>query len=226
VESERSFELESEDFFTLRNLPVMPARSKTPLYGSGRMARESDLRAYLTPPVDGGCTVLNDVSFLLESADGQSLRGLFKRRLYIPDEIRRRNILIVGQIGSGKTQEHIIPMAVSDIADRGTSVVIVDFKGDLHQKLLPFVERYRPGTRVCVINLTNRKWTTHGWNPFALNLDSRSALEDAQGFCEASQTKPYNHDSPFLGRIGSSVDRSASVPNPREPRFRLSGGRA
>ena len=48
-----------------------------------------------------------------------------------------------------------------------------------------------------MINLTNRKRTTRAWNPYCANLDSRSALEDAQSFCAASQTRAYSYDSPF-----------------------------
>ena len=114
----------------------------------------------------------------------------------MPAEIRRRNVLVIGQTGA-KTQDHIIPMAASDISHPRETVIIVDGKGDLHQKLSPLVERYRPGTRVLMVNLTNRKRTTHAWNPFAFNFDSQSALEDAQGFCAASQTRTYNLDSQF-----------------------------
>ena len=196
MELERDFGLESTDFFTIRNLPTVPARATTPLYGGSRMARESDLQAYLHPSEDAGQTVLNDVSFLLESTDGRSLRGMFKHPFFIPAETRRRNMLVIGQTGA-QTRAHIITLAVSDISHPRESVVIIDGKGDLHQKLSPVVDRYRPGTRIMVINLTNRKRTTHAWNPHAVNLDSQSALEDAHNFCAASQTRTYNTDSPF-----------------------------
>jgi hypothetical protein len=196
MEAERDVGFEREDFFALRNLPRVPSRSKTPVFGSGRRACESDLRSYLMDAGDGA-TVLNDASLLLEADDGRSLEGLFKRPFYIPAEIRRRNILVTGQVGSGKTEELIVPVAVSDIADRRSSLVVVDFKGDLHQKLTPFVQRYRPGRRIAVINLTDRRRTTHAWNPYSANLDAASALEDASSFCAASQTRAYNPDSAF-----------------------------
>ena len=196
MQPERDTGFEREDFFALRNLPRVPTRSRTPLYGSGRRACESDLRSYLVDPGDGA-TVLNDASLLLEADDGRCLEGLFKRPFYIPAEIRRRNILVTGQVGSGKTEELIVPVAVSDIADRQTSLVVVDFKGDLQQKLTPFVQRYRPGRRIAVLNLTDRRRTTHAWNPYSVNLDAASALEDASSFCAASQTRAYNADSAF-----------------------------
>ena len=91
--------LESEGFFTVRELPAVPARSRIPLHGNCRIARESDIQAYLNPSEDEGHTLLNDVSFLLESADGRSLRGVFKHPFYMPAEIRRRNVLVIGQTG-------------------------------------------------------------------------------------------------------------------------------
>ena len=39
----------------------------------------------------------------------------FKRPFYMPAEIRRRNVLIIGLTGR-KTQDHIITMAASDIS--------------------------------------------------------------------------------------------------------------
>ena len=88
-------------------------------------------------------------------------------------------------------------MVASDTSHPWETVVVVDGKGDIHQKLSPIVRRHRPNTSVMAINLTNPKRTTHAWNSFAFNLDSRSALEDAQSFCAASQTRPHNLDSPF-----------------------------
>lgn len=188
---------ESEGFFTQNQLPAIPSRAETPLFGNARRAQAADLTRYLTEPEDEPAGVLRDASLLVEHPNGGELEGLFKRDFYLPAEIRRRNVAIIGQIGSGKTQELIMPLAISDIADPTCSAIIVDFKGDVESKIAPFMKQFRPRQRACVINFTNRRRTTHGWNPFAVNNDSESALDDAMSFSAASHDAEQDQDSPF-----------------------------
>lgn len=190
-------DIEHESFFTLDRLPVLPKRWSEPVYGEARLANAADLGGYLNPPDEDYPCCLRDACFLLEANDGHGHAALYKRPFYLPAEDRRRNLLIVGQTGSGKTQRPILPLAISDIEDPKSSVVLVDLKGDLHQKLLPFVQRHRPGTPVHVLNLTDPRRSTVAWSPFAGRRPEDTALEDADLFCQAAHSPNSDHDSPF-----------------------------
>jgi hypothetical protein len=192
------FDLENRSFFQLNNLPHLSRRYPVPVFGDARRATSDHLRDFLEPPDEPYPSVLRDASILLASpeADG-SYAPLYKTPLYLPAEARRRNVLAVGPLGCGKTSELILPLVKSDIENLPSSVVVIDIKGDLHQKLDRFVERSRPGTSIAVINLIDPARTTHAWNPFAHQDDEGTALDDAETFCQAAQTLSSHWDSPF-----------------------------
>lgn len=190
-------EFETPTFFRLDRLPARCRRHASPIFGDARLATEPDLRRFLDRPHEAHPSRLDDASLLIESAAGGQFAPIWKAPLYLGAEDRRRNLLAVGPIGSGKTSELILPLARSDIEDPESSLVVIDIKGDLHQKLTPFVERSRAGATVAVLNLTDPGRTTHGWNPFAHQEDEGAALDDAETFCQAAQTLRSHVDSPF-----------------------------
>ena len=207
MKAERELDLDREEFFILDKLPELPARSPCGIYGTGHFAYEVELEkgCYLNRPDEEYPTTLQDVSLLPEAPDGRKLEGLFKRTFHLPAEIRRRNILVTGQIGSRKTQDIVIPVAACDVRDPTSSVIIVDGKGDLHQTFEPIMKTARPGRRIRVVNFTNQRRTTHGWNPFAANVDSESLLADARSFCAASHHRAYDYESPFWDDVASRL---------------------
>ncbi|WP_158633466.1 type IV secretion system DNA-binding domain-containing protein [Tautonia sociabilis] len=190
-------DLESPTFFRLDRLPARTRPHGSRIHGDARFATEADLRAFLDPPDEEHPAYLDDVSLLTDAPEGGGYAPIWKTRLYLPAEIRRRNMLAVGRIGSGKTSEMFLPLINSDIKDTEASVVTIDVKGDQHQKLTPFVEKHRPGTSIVVINLTEPDRTTHAWNPFAHQDDEGTVLDDAESFCQATQTLRGSRDSPF-----------------------------
>jgi hypothetical protein len=190
-------DLESPAFFRLDRLPARVRRHATPTYGGARLASEPDLRRFLSRPDEEYPARLDDVSLLTDSVAEGRYAPIWKTPFYLPAEVRRQNILAVGPIGCGKTSELILPLAKSDIEDPEASVVVIDIKGDLHQKLIPFVERSRPGAAIAVLNLTDPGRTTHAWNPFAHQDDEGTALDDAETFCQAAQSPRAHNDSPF-----------------------------
>lgn len=59
--------------------------------------------------------------------------------LFLPMHLLYRGCLIVGPTGSGKTESLVIPWILS-LLERGASVVTVDVKGELYERLAPGVE--------------------------------------------------------------------------------------
>jgi type IV secretory pathway TraG/TraD family ATPase VirD4 len=120
----------------------------------------------LEPPPSGRpCSGLPLYAALVESgADGTALEPILWRSLHLPEEVRTRHLLAVGQTGCGKTTRLVYPLLAGDLAQQRT-VIAVDAKG---QKLLPLVERlaahHRPGCRVRLLNFRDPARSAR-WNP-------------------------------------------------------------
>src|ERR1044071_1501641 len=113
--------------------------------------------------------------------------------------------MIVGMPGGGKTRKLMLPLAISDIADPKNVVVFLANKGDETDILQAAVDRYRPGQKVCVVNLSKATRATHAFNPFGRNDEPATALDDAISFCAASTTQGSNNDSPFWEQSASRL---------------------
>lgn len=187
-----------EAFFRQTNVPSRPARYEPPLFGGAHLASESDLASLLNG-VNADVPSFDDVSILTEVPERSTLEALYCRQLYLDADIRRRGILAVGPPGSGKTERLVFPLMVSDIRDPNASLVVVCTKGDLEHKLRPFMERYRPGVTMQVLNFSAPHRTTHAYNPLAQELDAGQALQAAEDYCAAAAAERpgHRHDSPF-----------------------------
>jgi hypothetical protein len=172
------------------------------MFGGASIPTEADLSAHLTPPVDDSDALLQtDVTLLLSGQDGK-LVMLPKRDFYTPGENRRRNQLIIGQIGSGKTYCHIWPSVLSTIENNPDhSIVFVDTKGDAFEVISEFVAVHRPGTKVLCLNLSNASRSV-GWNPFAGHTSKSQIMDDMEIICHAAERQ-------FSNRTASSGLRRA-----------------
>lgn len=187
--SDDSFErTNSPEFFRLTHQPAFVKRSKVGIYGSARLANRRDMIKYLEPPDEARPSFLSHATLLTESANGRRYDPLYGKTLYIPNEIRNRNLLAVGQTGAGKTSELIDPMIYSDILGGECSLIIIDAKGDSYQKHEPFLQAYRPHDPVTVINFAEADRTTKGWNFLARSSGDEDADQElAETICHASQ---------------------------------------
>ncbi len=165
-------------------------RSKDPIYSSNWTASFDQLAPLLE---------VDDEDFqgdtLLDFAPIQTnLRGKrtaqYGQTLHLNDEIVKRNTLVVGQTGAGKTQRFMLPFVCSQIRNPKSSIVYIASKGNEYELVRKMAAHYRPGTTVKVLNFTNASRSNIGWNPFEtskLVMQNRegTALEDALNFCES-----------------------------------------
>ncbi|QDV62015.1 type IV secretory system conjugative DNA transfer family protein [Crateriforma conspicua] len=115
----------------------------------------------------------------LENPRTRSVELTGPQSLYLPTTIRERNILVIGPIGTGKTQDHIYPSIDAGIKDTNASNFIIATKDDDTQFIKALVEKHRPGTRVSVINLADRYRSTSTWMPFVVKPGNEGALLSA-----------------------------------------------
>jgi hypothetical protein len=158
---------DNADFwFNEDNTPWRPSRPRRGLFGSARLARREDLAGFLEP-VDNGRprSKLPLYAALVESsADGGTLEPILYPSLSLPEDLRTRHLLAIGQTGCGKTTRLIYPLLANDVAQR-RSIIVFDAKG---KKVLPLVEGlaelHRPGQKTHLLNFRDPARSLR-WNP-------------------------------------------------------------
>jgi hypothetical protein len=169
---------DSGDFwFNEDNMPWRPARPRRGLYGTARLARRSDLADLLQPRGGVLASELPLYAALVEATpDGGTLEPIVYSSLWLPEELRTRHLLAVGQTGCGKTTRLIYPLLASDLSQRRT-IIAFDAKG---KKLLPVVEHlaalHRPGQKVHLLNFRDPARSVR-WNPLQ-NIRSEGEAHD------------------------------------------------
>ena len=118
------------------------------------------------------------------------------KKAYIPN--REAHTLVIGSIGSGKTQTTILPLIKTALL-ANESVVINDVKGELYQKLAyNFQEK---GYDIIVLDLDNPN-QGNSWNPLTLpyelyrkgEKDKATKLIEDLGYYLLSDIKNTNSD--------------------------------
>ncbi len=171
-------------WFDEHNKPWRPARPRRGIHGTARLARRADLADLLDPPRDDRPrSELPLYAALVEaSPDGAVLEPLVYRSLHLPEELRTRHILAIGQTGCGKTTRLIYPLLASDLMQKRT-VIAFDAKG---RKVLPLVERlaavHRPGQKVQLLNFRDPARSAR-WSPLASIRTEGDAHEAAFKIC-------------------------------------------
>jgi hypothetical protein len=170
-------------WFNEDNMPWRPARPRRGMYGSARLARRADLAHLLQRPTSALASELPLYAALVEATpDGGTLEPIVYPSLWLPEDLRTRHLLAVGQTGCGKTTRLIYPLLASDIAQRRT-VVAFDAKG---KKVLPVVEHlaalHRPGQKVHLLNFRDPARSLR-WNPLASIRTEGEAHDVAYKIC-------------------------------------------
>jgi hypothetical protein len=155
-------------WFDASNMPWRPKRVRRGIYGSTRLANRSDFEPFLETDPHASEELRSRLPFhalLLEgSRDGSVLDPLVYQSLSLPEDLRTRHLLAVGQTGCGKTTRFIYPLLASDLTQPRT-IIAFDAKG---KKLFPLVEglaaHHRPGQKVHLLNFRDPARSVC-WNP-------------------------------------------------------------
>jgi type IV secretory pathway TraG/TraD family ATPase VirD4 len=166
-----------------RRLPIRPTLATANVYGGEHWATEEDLAPLLTPG-KGGVQLHGDV-IVERGRNPASLHALSSRSVWLADEprhpqrdLRRKNLLAVGRVGSGKTSKLILPLLRQDIADPTRSLVVIDAQGELTKFVYGWARKFRgPQAKVIYFNPKDRERSA-GWNP----LDGVRTLTDVRDF--------------------------------------------
>lgn len=151
-----------EFFLSASAVPTRPRLAPRPAYGAASLATARDLRSLLTDPEEPGIE-LPHVAPLVETGDG--LRLLPKERLHLDRELCCCNLLAVGQIGSGKTQNLILPAVFGALRARPEATqVVVDTKGDLFDTIGAYIDRHDIDVDLRCLNFTDPT-RSEGYNP-------------------------------------------------------------
>ncbi len=185
----------------------MPCHTDSNRYGSCRFPYPKELSGYLNPSSDDKTSIsLNHLTLLLESKRKHNYEILVDQSIHLSSQILCRNVLAIGQIGSGKTQKIMWPMIDSAIASRGQSLVILGTKGNEFDVVKALCKKRRPDERVVCINLSDARRSTTGWNPFACEgMPDRAseARKNAEIISRISGSSPY--DSPYFQQAAARL---------------------
>lgn len=160
-----------EFFLSASAVPSRPKSAPRPAYGAARMATADELRALLSDPEEPGIE-LPHVAPLVESASG--LRLLPKERLHLDRELCCRNLLAVGQVGSGKSMNVIVPAvfgAMKAVPD--ATLVVADLKGDLYDTIGAHIDRHGIDVDLRCLNFTDPR-RSEAYNPYDPENDTDS----------------------------------------------------
>mgnify|MGYP006431529211 CR=1 FL=1 len=92
------------------------------------VARERELRNLFSGQVSVGCYL--------------HPRGKLGRELFLPENLLYQHCAVIGRSGAGKTEGIVVPW-ISALLQNGFSVVTIDVKGDLLDRLSPVIRKTR-----------------------------------------------------------------------------------
>lgn len=203
--------IERPDFWYCESaIPHCPVRAPVPIYGNARWASAADLARVLHGS-DDPCIEFPHVAPLIEGSDGLEL--LPKERLHLSRDLVTRNLLVVGQVGSGKSQELIVPALFGTLRARpDASVVCVDTKGDLFDTVATWADEHRTDLDVRCLNFTNPA-RSEGYNPHDPTND-RDPVDAAHTLVHAAERRA-NRDSQFWADWSARIATALQYVNGR-----------
>ncbi len=181
--------------------PYLPYAS-TSIYGSARYPGLGDLADVLgghAGAEDGSLVWSGCFPMLADDKKKVFTVEVQRHGIALDSETRARNILIVGQTGSGKNQKLLNPAMLSSIVDTDphASHVVMDVKGDLYalieEAIADMPEEERP--RLLALNLTNPARSV-GINLLSC-ADDNEMTSDIAAACYGLQPRARG-DSPFF----------------------------
>jgi len=212
-----SFPPDSEFFRSNSALPVRPRRCATPIFGAARLANRTDLEPFLNPALqEKHLTHLRGVGLILEQPGARvPLTAEFDCTLCFSEEFRNRHMLFVARPGGGKTTRGILPILLSDIADKERTVVSFETKGNHHALIGHWTKKYRRAKPV-VLNLSDPTRSV-GWNPVRRGLTQTEAHDIAYALCTAAERHNSSHDSLFWQNNAVKVTTGVLLAIARDP---------
>lgn len=190
-------------------LPPRPPRAAVNTYGSDRWATLEDLAPLTTQPPTHGVWLQGDL--VVERGRNPALLELHRNRgVCLADnpldpelDIRRKNLLAIGKVGSGKTSRLILPLLRQDIADPRRSLVVIDAQGELTKFVYGWARKYRgPNARIVYFNPKDPRRSA-AWNP----IDAVRTNSEIRDFALtlASAAQRGERDSPYFTQQASTL---------------------
>jgi len=122
-------------------------------------------------------TALDEVTLITQNSDTDTtLVQTENTSIYFADEQRRRNLLAVGSIGSGKTSRIALNLLKEDISDKAVTTVIFDTQGDYTPVAIELARKY--GRKVIYLDFGDPERSI-GWNPFHHISSKKEAIRVA-----------------------------------------------
>jgi type IV secretory pathway TraG/TraD family ATPase VirD4 len=181
-----------------------PQRSEFNELGSGNLASTEEIAQWTKREGDGD-TILPATD--LRGSDGISFKTA---NLVIPQEQRNRHILTVAKTGSGKTSRLILPILYSDVLSKSRSVIIIDSKPEMWEKLANLSKKYNPERNIVLFNPLEPHRSL-GWNILSKIEDETDCKLIANTVIMATDNPNSKSDNPFFKNNALAVLNSMMV---------------
>ncbi|MGN1065399.1 MAG: type IV secretory system conjugative DNA transfer family protein [Thermoguttaceae bacterium] len=185
-----------------------------PIYGKARRPDFKTLKesGFVRPRRPDRGLFIRDATLILDNWNKNCYDFRKSESLFLPDKVLQTNMLVIGQMGGGKTQSIMYPMISEALAREDGSVVVLGSKGDEISRISAMSKQMCPHRRVIALNFSSARRSTVGWNPLATATDKNpesTALEVARVLVEADGI--CKGDSPFFRVAASELIASVIV---------------
>lgn len=122
-------------------------------------------------------------------------RGKHGREIFLPQELLHQNCVVVGPPGAGKTEGVIIPW-VAELLAAGSSVVTVDVKGDLIDRLAPAAKA--AGAELWYWNTSDPRSMSWNWlHGIVDDSDVEAAARSVLGDARPNDSQPFFYERDY-----------------------------
>jgi type IV secretory pathway TraG/TraD family ATPase VirD4 len=201
--------------FRGRSASARPRRSLTNELGSGDLATTEQILDWTK------ATSEDDTRFKVENLQGCTGIALRSGEMILPGSQRNRHVLIVAKTGSGKTTKLILPVLYSDCLSKTRSVIVIDSKPEMWNKLASMTRKYNPEKRILLFNPLDTARSL-SWNILSKIHDDTDAKLIANTLIMATDNPTSKSDSPFFRNNALSVLNSLMVGLLNDPSETLS----
>lgn len=198
-----------------------PTRSQDNELGSGDLA-STELISKWTK-TDPNEDVATKADTCLPATDLRGSEGIAFTNADIvwPKEQRNRHMLVVAKTGSGKTTKLILPILYNDCMCPNRSVIVIDSKPEMWEKLANMTRKYNPEKQIILFNPLDRARSL-SWNILSKITDDTDCKLIANTIIMATDNPSAKADSPFFRNNALSVLNSIMVGLLSDPNDTLS----